>query len=118
MKPNTWYQTETYSEAQPPEFDTTSSKVYNYARKDFERVEETDPTTEETRKKWVFQEQKIKKEDWNFYQSIMANKKAISLNDGGLEEIADIISNHDEAIMELANIVSDLIENLQERNGD
>lgn len=39
-----------------------------------------------------------------------ANEKNIEVADGGLIDVADIVSSHDEAITELASIVSNIKE--------
>lgn len=39
-----------------------------------------------------------------------ANEKSIEMTDGGLIDVADVLSSHDEAITELASIVSNIKE--------
>jgi hypothetical protein len=113
-----WYKSETGNEEQPVALDNTSSNEYVYVRRNFERVEvenqntEEDPDAEPTYK-WVYEEQKVSKEDWNTYESIIQNENNIKVNDGGLLDLADIISSHDDAISDLAEIVSDLVEQVQ-----
>ena len=54
-----WYQTE--STVRPESIDTTSSNVYNYMRRNITETEIEDVTT------YVYDELKIKKEDWQIY---------------------------------------------------
>lgn len=41
-----------------------------------------------------------------------ANEKSIDITDGGLMDVANILSSHDEAITELASVVSNMSEEL------
>ena len=63
-----WYESETYA-ACPPLLDTTSSRVYNYIRKDIIESEVIDPDTGEPtgQKKWNYLEQKIPKDQYELY---------------------------------------------------
>ena len=62
-----WYKSE--SGTYPIEIDTESSKVYNYVRKNIETKTET--IEGESVNMYVYDECKIKKEDWDIYQDIM-----------------------------------------------
>lgn len=62
-----WYKSE--SKCYPIEIDTESSNTYNYVRKNIEVKTET--IEGDTITIYVFDECKIKKEDWDIYQDIM-----------------------------------------------
>ena len=57
----------------PSELDTTSSKKWNYVRKNFVYVEaeENDDTTIPAH--WEWEEMKISKGDWDVFQQVQAN---------------------------------------------
>lgn len=65
-----WYQSE--SMTLPTVIDETSSSVYVYVRKDIEEVSCDEGT------KYVYMEQKIKKEDWTIYQQTQENSTDIA----------------------------------------
>ena len=110
-----WYKAESAEEEQPLDIDNTSSEEYVYVRKDFKHVEvEPMHDEEDVTYKWVYMEQKVSKDDWNTYVSIINAQKAITVSDGGLMDIANIVSDHDGAITELAEIVSNLAERIGE----
>ena len=55
----------------PSEVDTTSSKTYNYIRRNIREVERTDPDTGETITMYEYEECKILKDDWELYLEIL-----------------------------------------------
>ena len=55
----------------PSEVDTTSSKTYNYIRRNIREVERTDPDTGETITMYEYEECKILKDDWGLYLEIL-----------------------------------------------
>lgn len=63
-----WYSSETIGE-KPSSLDLTSSKVYNYMRKDFVSSPVVDPDTGETTEtlRWTYMEQKIPKDQYELY---------------------------------------------------
>ena len=63
-----WYKSE--SMTKPLEVDTISSKAYNYVRKNIQTKVET--VDDETITTYFYEECKIKKEDWDIYQDILA----------------------------------------------
>lgn len=74
-----WYKSETGNTEKPSEVDTTSSKVYVYLRKDFEKkTREPMQEGEEPTEYWEYLEQKIKKEDWETYQRLTANENELT----------------------------------------
>ena len=90
------------STVRPNELDITSSKVYNYVRKDIEEEEreiENPEIEEETEEKvesvtitmYTYKELKILKEDWELFQQV--NESSIRI-----EEIED-------AVIELAELI-------------
>lgn len=82
-----WYRNENGSSTKPATLDTTSSKIYNYIRKDFELV----AATEERDEYWCWQETRIPKEDWALYESIMGHDAALDDVYAALTELADLI---------------------------
>lgn len=54
------------SAERPEEFDTTSSKIYNYARRNIEEVEIEDQSGG-TMTVYNYEELKVAKESWPFY---------------------------------------------------
>lgn len=55
------------SDTRPEETDTTSSRVYNYFRSNIEQTEVTDEMTNEKHICYTYDEEKIRKEDWDQY---------------------------------------------------
>lgn len=47
-----------------------------------------------------------------------ANEKNLDTTDGGLMDVANILSSHDEAITELASIVSNMSEDLSNKESE
>lgn len=69
----------------PEVVDETSSKTYVYVRKDIKEVKREDDTIYE------YQEQAIKKEDWELYQTINNHTNELSDVEDALMELAEII---------------------------
>lgn len=82
-----WYANENGSAEKPVAVDRDSSKIFVYVRKDFEEVEATD----ETPAHWKWQEQKIRKEDWTIYQTVIGHDEALDDVYAALTELADLI---------------------------
>lgn len=74
-----------------PALDTTSSKKVVFVRKDYAQEERVDAEGK-TYIVWSWQENKIKKEDWETYRTVMQN--------------ATDISDLTDAVMELAAIMT------------
>lgn len=64
-----WYHSE--SATRPLETDTTSSKKYNYVRRNITEVQRTE--SEETITMYEYDECKILKEDWGLYEETAQN---------------------------------------------
>lgn len=77
------------SKERPSVLDTTSSRVYNYVRKNIEQ--ETRQGEEGPETFYVFDEQKILKEDWDTYENVVRNT----------QDVADVM----DALVELAALV-------------
>lgn len=77
------------SKERPSVLDTTSSRVYNYVRKSIEQ--ETRQGEEGPETFYVFDEQKILKEDWDTYENVVRNT----------QDVADVM----DALVELAALV-------------
>lgn len=87
-----WYHAENGDAVKPKSMDTTSSKVYNYIRKDFEFIEEERNGAEILRPAhWEWLEQKILKADWETYMQVANHDVSISDLENGLIEIAEML---------------------------
>ena len=75
--------------ARPELLDTTSSKVYNYIRKDVEEVEKEE--NEETTISYVYLEKKVKKADWEYFKSLESADNRISDLENAICELTKII---------------------------
>jgi len=82
-----WKIAENGNSVKPETFDTTSSKKWNYIRKEFELIEATDDMPEH----WKWLENKISKEDWETYQNVMEHGQALDDVYDALTELAEII---------------------------
>ena len=67
---NEWYRSE--STVMPEETDLTSSKVYNYVRRNIEEEEREDEEGN-TITMYVFEEMKVSKESWGMYLETIQN---------------------------------------------
>lgn len=65
------------STVKPNELDTTSSKIYNYIRKDIQEKTREDEMSGKTITYYEYNEQKIRKEDWNIYEGMTNNSADI-----------------------------------------
>lgn len=82
-----WYKVENGSSTKPPVTDTTSSKVYNYIRKDFVLIPEENDRPEH----WEWTEQKIPKTDWELFTSVMGHDEALDDVYAALTELAEMV---------------------------
>ena len=82
-----WNTAENGTSVKPDALDTTSSKKYNYVRKDFVLV----PATEEIPEHWQWQEKKVLKEDWETFTQVMSHDEALEDVYAALTELAEII---------------------------
>lgn len=95
--------------------DTTSSKVYNYVRKN---VEEKRIITEYgTTTVYEYDEMKVKKSDWGTFLMIAGNTEDISDNSEGLFDVAELAGENSEGIYDLADLVADLEERVAALEG-
>lgn len=88
-----WYTVENSELVLPAEIDRTSSRNYIYIRKDFEIVEAV-PETEDNDYKpahYRWQEMKIRKEDWEIYETVMSHETALDDVYAALTELAEMI---------------------------
>lgn len=70
----------------PAELDMTSSKVYNYIRKDFEQIEVL--IDQMTVKEWQYKELAVLKEDWDLFTQVMSNCDEIAMIEDALCELS------------------------------
>lgn len=66
-----WYEAE--GTTRPENIDTTSSKKYNYVRKDIHTETRTDEMTGKAYTVYVWLERKIAKDDWELYKAVEKN---------------------------------------------
>lgn len=78
-----WYRTEMTDK--PELQDTTSSKVYNYDRRNIVEEQRTDEEGNVT-KAYVFEERKVKKEDWERYLEMKSLKERQDVSDQALQD--------------------------------
>ena len=78
-----WYRTEMTSK--PELQDTTSSKVYNYDRRNIVEEQRTDEKGYVTTA-YVFEERKVKKEDWDSYLEMKELKERQDVSDQALQD--------------------------------
>lgn len=83
-----WYTTENSDNIKPSQLDTTSSERWNYVRKDFTLI----PETEETPEHWKYMENKILKSDWELYMQVADHGIALDDVYAALTELADLIA--------------------------
>lgn len=68
-----WKTAENGSDIKPASVDETSSKKYVYVRKDFTEVPSYDNEGNQTGTHWQYKENKVLKEDWEYYQTLSKN---------------------------------------------
>ena len=73
----------------PAELDTTSSKKYNYVRKNI--TEEQRETEEGTMTFYVYDELKVLKSDWTLFLAVADSESRIADCEDALVELAEII---------------------------
>ena len=78
-----WYITEMIGK--PELQDTTSSKVYNYDRRNIVEEQRTDEEGNVTTA-YVFEEKKVKKEDWDSYLEMKKLKERQDVSDQALQD--------------------------------
>ena len=78
-----WYRTEMTDK--PELQDTTSSKVYNYDRRNIVEEQRTDEEGNVT-KAYVFEERKVKKEYWERYLEMKELKERQDVSDQALQD--------------------------------
>lgn len=74
----------------PFELDTTSSKIYNYVRRNIEE-EQREQSDGSTMTMYVFDELKIKKSDWELFQTVSDSQTRINDVEDALIELAELI---------------------------
>ena len=86
-----WYKSGNGENVKPPAIE--EGKTYMYVRKDFELI----PAKGEDEhfiipEHWEWMEQKIRKEDWEFYQTLTDHTATLSDVEDALIELAEIIT--------------------------
>lgn len=73
------------SKIKPVLIDITSSQTVVYVRKNIEEVARDDETL------YVYDEQEVKKEDWDLYKTVLDNSSELADIEDALVEIANLI---------------------------
>lgn len=87
-----WTKHYTADNIKPAELDTTSSKVYNFIRKDFKLIPESGEDDRIITEHWEYLEQKILKEDFELYLTVADHTSEISDVEDALVELAGLIT--------------------------
>ena len=82
-----WRKVYSATDEQPDVLDVTSSKKWNYVRKDFVYIE----GTEDNPAHWEFLEMKVLKSDWELFSSVMDHGEALDDVYDALAELAEMI---------------------------
>ena len=77
------------STTRPAELDTTSSRKYNYVRKNI--VEEQRETEQGTITMYVYDELKVAKADWELFETVSDSAIRISEVEDAVIELAELI---------------------------
>lgn len=77
------------SAIRPAELDTTSSRKYNYVRKNI--VEEQRESEQGTITMYVFDELKVAKTDWELFETVSESATRISEVEDAVIELAELI---------------------------
>lgn len=83
-----WYSAE--GTTRPENIDTTSSKKWNYVRKDIHTEERTDEMTGEAYTVYVWLEMKIAKENWELYLTAVSNEARLADVEEAITELYGI----------------------------
>jgi hypothetical protein len=86
-----WYRTENGSNVKPDALDTTSSKKWNYVRKDFELIPAVEGEHNPIPEHWTWMENKVSKEDWEVYTNVAEHGEALDDVYAALTELAELI---------------------------
>jgi len=82
-----WKKVENGDSVKPESLDTTSSRRWNYVRKNFELIEATDDYPEH----WEWMEIKVLKDDWETYKEVMDHSDALDDVYAALTELAEMV---------------------------
>ena len=85
-----WYKSGNDSSIKPPEIE--EGKTYVYVRKNFILIPEKGEDEHKIPAHWEWMDQKIRKEDWEFYQTLTDHTATLSDVEDALIELAEIIT--------------------------
>ena len=85
-----WYKSGNDSNIKPPEID--EGKTFIRVRKDFVLIPEKGEDEHKIPAHWEWMEQKIRKEDWEFYQKTYENSSEIEDCNNALMELYEMIA--------------------------
>ena len=87
----TWYKNGNDSSVRPMDVDTTSSKRWNYVRKDFRLVAARTADGQTVPEHWEWQEMKVQKEVLEIYNQASENKDNVDLLTECVLEMSEIL---------------------------
>ena len=85
-----WTKQSSINDVKPPEID--EGKTFIRVRKDFVLIPEKGEDEHKIPAHWEWMEQKIRKEDWEFYQTLTDHTATLSDVEDALIELAEIIT--------------------------
>ena len=92
-----WHKSE--SNTYPELLDKTTSERYVIVRRNVQEIIREDATL------YQYEEKMVLRDDWLTYEDIVINYNNISDNSDGLFDIASIVDENSQAIMELAEMI-------------
>ena len=85
-----WTKQSSINDVKPPEIE--DGKTFICVRKDFVLIPEKGEDEHKIPAHWEWMEQKIRKEDWEFYQTLTDHTATLSDVEDALIELAEIIT--------------------------
>lgn len=85
-----WTKQSSINDVKPPEIE--EGKTFIRVRKDFVLIPEKGEDEHKIPAHWEWMEQKIRKEDWEFYQTLTDHTATLSDVEDALIELAEIIT--------------------------
>lgn len=85
-----WTKQSSINDVKPPEIE--EGKTFIRVRKDFILIPEKGEDEHKIPAHWEWMEQKIRKEDWEFYQTLIDHTTTLSDVEDALIELAEIIT--------------------------
>lgn len=93
-----WKYAECIGETKPEEIDERSSEQYVYIRKNITEKKVYDEEENEIGIRYEYEENTVKKKDWELYKSIFETEKTVEKHERNLIELIEITVNHEYAL--------------------